>query len=117
MSGQSGAFAKTDKRAEIIWAKNLGQLTKYKFALQAGPVLVEGPNQSRKFKKNDYDRLNRAAVCARGTIIKFVVLEGAGGVGLSLYEFAQLLATPELDGGLGCEIAEAVAFDASQRFL
>jgi Phosphodiester glycosidase len=44
-------------------------------------------------------------LCARGSAIVFVVLHGLHGNGLSLYEFAELLAAREVDGGAGCHIA------------
>lgn len=101
---QSGALISDPKGVKIIWAKDLGMLATYNFALQTGPILVEGPGKLG-IKRNDYDRLNRAAVCARDGEIVFVVLHGLHGIGLSLYEFAELLAARQIDGGLGCNLA------------
>lgn len=101
---QSGALVRDPRGIKIIWAKDLGMLATYNFVLQTGPVLVEGPRQLG-IRRNDYDRLNRAAVCARGSAIVFAVLHGSHGNGLSLYEFSELLAAREMDGGLGCNLA------------
>ena len=101
---QSGALVRDAAGIRILWAKTLGQLEKYDFVIQTGPVLVEGPGQIG-IRGNDYDRLNRAAVCSKDGIIIFVLLHSTHGDGLSLYEFAELLAGRELDGGLGCTLA------------
>lgn len=103
-NNQSGALVRDSSGIKIIWAKDLRALTSYNFVVQAGPILVEGPGQIG-IKRNDYDRLNRAAVCTRGAEIIFVVLHGSRGIGLSLYEFSELLAAREMDGGLGCNLS------------
>jgi len=101
---QSGAFVRHSGGIKIIWARDLEPLTKYSFALQTGPILVEGRGKLG-IATNDYDRLNRAAVCSRGNQIIFVTLHGSHGNGLSLYEFAELLVAREIDGGLECDLA------------
>jgi uncharacterized protein YigE (DUF2233 family) len=101
---QSGAFVRDAEGVKIIWAKDLRELDTYTFALQTGPILVEGTGIIG-IRHNDHDRLNRSAVCVRDNAIVFVVLYGSHGNGLSLYEFAELLAAREADGGLGCNFA------------
>jgi len=100
----SGALVRNSKGISIIEAKDLGQLTNYDFALQTGPILVEGRGKLG-IRRNDYDRVNRAAVCLRDHLILFVTVHGLDGNGLSLYEFAELLAAREIDGGLDCNLA------------
>lgn len=101
---QSGAFVRDSEGVRLIWAKDLGRLDRYNFVLQTGPVLVEGPGKLG-IRRNDHDRLNRSAICASGGAIMFAVLLGSDRKGLSLYEFAELLAAREADGGLGCDFA------------
>ena len=100
----SGALVRNSEGITIIGAKDLGPLTNYDFALQTGPILVEDRGKLG-IRRNDYDRVNRAAVCLRDHLIIFVTLHGSHGNGLSLYEFAELLAAREIDGGLGCNLA------------
>jgi tetratricopeptide (TPR) repeat protein len=101
---QSCALVGTGDNVRIMWAKDLAPLTSYTFVLQSGPILVEGPNQVG-IKRNDYDRLGRMAICTKGGKVIFVAIKGAQGTGLSLYEFASILAAREEDGGVGCELA------------
>ena len=104
LNRQTGALVGGDDNVRIIWAKDLAPLASYTFALQSGPILVEGPNRVG-IKRNDYDRLGRAAICTKGGTVIFIAIKGAKGTGLSLYEFASLLAAREEDGGIGCELA------------
>lgn len=101
---QSGAFVFKQGRYDIVWAKDLGVLSAYSTVVQSGPILVEAPGVNG-IRANDFDRLNRAAVCLRREAVVLVSLFGGGGRGLSLYEFAALLSASEQNGGIGCEKA------------
>jgi pimeloyl-ACP methyl ester carboxylesterase/uncharacterized protein YigE (DUF2233 family) len=101
---QSGAFVRINGKYDILWAKDVVSLSKYAIVLQSGPVLVEASGLSG-IKSNDFDRLNRSAICVRDGLVVLVSLHSKTGRGLSLFEFAELLATARTDGGLGCERA------------
>ena len=101
---KSGAIVSDSNGIKIVWVKDLNLLSRYNFVLQAGPVLVEGRGE-KGIRRNDCNRLNRSAVCMRGSTILFVVIHSPHGKGLSLYEFAEILVGREMDGGLGCDLA------------
>lgn len=101
---QSGAFVRIDGKYDILWAKDVVALSKYTTVLQSGPVLVEALGVNG-IKSNDFDRLNRSAICLREGSIVLVSLHSKTGRGLSLFEFAELLATARNNGGVGCQRA------------
>lgn len=101
---QSGALVYIGGRYDIVWAKEITALGNQSLVLQSGPILVEAPGQNG-IKSNDFDRLNRSAVCLSKGAVILVSLYGEKGKGLSLYEFASFLTTGEKDGGVGCEKA------------
>jgi tetratricopeptide (TPR) repeat protein/pimeloyl-ACP methyl ester carboxylesterase len=104
LNRQSGAFVRINGKYDILWAKDVASLSKYTTVLQSGPVLVEASGVNG-IKSNDFDRLNRSAVCLRENSIVLVSLHSKTGRGLSLFEFAELLATARKDGGIGCHRA------------
>src|SRR5207302_238850 len=53
---QSGALVVKNGNAQIIWSRELGDLSGYSSVIQAGPILVEAPGQLG-IKSNDFDRL------------------------------------------------------------
>lgn len=69
-------------------------------AVQSGPVIVE-PGGKNGIYKDDFNRLNRSAICLNETSITVVVVTG----GLSLYEMGELLSAPSANGGFGCDSA------------
>jgi hypothetical protein len=69
-------------------------------AVQVGPVLVD-PGGKVGVKDSKHDRQNRSAACL--TPGRFVIVAVDGG--LSLYQLAVLMATPVVEGGLGCDVA------------
>jgi uncharacterized protein YigE (DUF2233 family) len=69
-------------------------------AVQVGPVLVD-PGGRVSVKNTRHDRQNRSAACLAPGTFTIVAVEG----GLSLYQFATLLAAPRAEGGLGCDVA------------
>ena len=54
---------------------------------------------------NDYNRMDRSAVCIKDEKVIFIIVKGENGAGLSLYELAEILQRNKRDGGLGCDIA------------
>jgi uncharacterized protein YigE (DUF2233 family) len=68
--------------------------------LQVGPILVD-PGGKFAMKQNDYQRLNRSAICLTKDDVVIVTLFG----GISLYDFAELFASSPKDGGFGCDSA------------
>ncbi len=70
-------------------------------AVQVGPILVD-PGGKVGIYTNQGDRRRRSAICLRpGEMVAVVV----GGDGLSLFQFANLLAIPVERGGVGCDVA------------
>jgi uncharacterized protein YigE (DUF2233 family) len=69
-------------------------------AVQVGPVLVD-PGGKVSVKNTRHDRQNRSAACLAPGTFTIIAVEG----GLSLYQFATLLAAPREAGGLGCDVA------------
>jgi pimeloyl-ACP methyl ester carboxylesterase/exopolysaccharide biosynthesis protein len=104
-SGQSGALViDRHRNVDIVWARDLGALSNYLHVVQSGPILVEDDGRMG-IRKDDFDRLNRTAVCLASNGTVFVDVRGQHNKGLSLYQLASvLLARPE-DGGLGCRQA------------
>jgi uncharacterized protein YigE (DUF2233 family) len=84
----------------IVYRKTAPPPSTMDQAIQVGPVLVD-PGGKVGIYKNTGDRLDRSAICLAGGRVVFIVVDG----GLSLYRLAHLLAAPEKDGGLGCDIA------------
>ncbi|MEL7471246.1 MAG: phosphodiester glycosidase family protein [Pseudomonadota bacterium] len=96
----SGLLYVLQDYASIGWSKEHHVIDGAKSALQSGPMIVD-PGGKNGIYKNNFNRLNRAAVCAhRGEMI-FFVTEG----GLSLYELGHMLSSPTEQGGFECERA------------
>lgn len=100
----SGALTVISHVPNILWAKDVGNLKQYTYLLQAGPLLIE-PGGLMGIKRNDFNRLNRTALCKSGVMIGIVVVSGHKGIGLSLFELASLLKTDARNGGFGCDTA------------
>jgi uncharacterized protein YigE (DUF2233 family) len=99
--GGSGALYSRGSAVEIDFIDRVGDLRGIQTAVQVGPLVVD-PGGKNGIRRNDADRARRSAVCLlAGGAIVIVLVEG----GLSLYELGELLATPEADGGFGCERA------------
>jgi hypothetical protein len=91
-------------KPEILWAKDISPLTQYQFLVQSGPVLVE-KNGVNGIKRDDFDRLNRTAVCSRLSDFLVIDIHGKANRGLSLFQLASILGSPQSDGGLNCTMA------------
>ena len=96
----SGIVYVADGTLRIVYRKAAPPPSEMEEAIQVGPVLVD-PGGKVGIYKNTGDRLDRSAVCLAGSRVVFVVVDG----GLSLFRLAHLLAAPEKDGGLGCDVA------------
>jgi uncharacterized protein YigE (DUF2233 family) len=70
-------------------------------AVQVGPILVD-PGGKVGIYSNQGDRARRSAICLRPGEVVAVVVDGDG---LSLFQFANLLAIPFENGGVGCDVA------------
>ncbi len=102
--GGSGVFCMIQGMPKIIWAKEYNANIKAETALQCGPVLVE-PGGKMGIYSNDFNRQSRAAIGVKDSTIIIACVAGSQGQGLSLYELAQFLRTPQKEGGAGCEAA------------
>ncbi|MCP4386520.1 MAG: phosphodiester glycosidase family protein [Hyphomicrobiales bacterium] len=70
-------------------------------AVQVGPILVD-PGGRVGIHPIQGDRRRRSAICTRPGKIVAIVVDGDG---LNLFQLASLLAIPEKDGGVGCDVA------------
>ena len=98
--GGSGVLLRRGNELDIVQRGDVSSLDTIDMALQSGPILVEKKGKLGIYS-NDYNRVNRSAVCLRSDKFVIVIIEG----GLSLYEFAKILASPERNGGMGCHVA------------
>ena len=96
----SAVLYRQDNVVGIGWSKDIAALKGVSEAVQAGPMLVE-PGGKNGIRANDFNRHDRTAICLAPGGILVLVEKG----GLSLYEIAAILSTPEKDGGFGCERA------------
>lgn len=99
--GGSGVFYIEGGRPKIAFSSRFSATPETSSAVQSGPLVVD-PGGKLGIYENDFNRLERAAACLAGNQITFVVVRGSG---LSLYEFASILALDEKSGGFGCERA------------
>ncbi|MBY5330949.1 phosphodiester glycosidase family protein [Rhizobium leguminosarum] len=97
----SGILTVAGNRIDIVDSSSFALSTGLEFALQSGPRLVEKGGKIGIYK-NDFNRLERAAICVDRGSITIVIIQG---VGLSLYEVAGVLAAPIETGGFGCAVA------------
>ena len=97
-AGGSGVFWTKGSEIGIGWSKDFQAAQGYDTVLQVGPVLVE-PGGRNGINTNDYQRVDRAALCVTGG--KLIVITVFGG--LSLYELADLMSAPVASGGFGCD--------------
>jgi tetratricopeptide (TPR) repeat protein len=97
----SGMLTINRDKVEIITARPTMDSSQYRFAVQAGPRLVEADG-SVGIRSDDENRQERTAVCLEGNR-NHVIIAMIKGSGLSLYEFAYLLV--EKDGGPECAVA------------
>lgn len=102
---QSGAFV-VDRRqnVDIVWARDLRPLVEYMHVVQSGPILVEDEGKMG-IRSDDFDRLNRTAVCLTADHIVLIDVRGLQNKGLSLYQLASVLLEKPEYGGLGCRRA------------
>lgn len=70
-------------------------------AVQVGPILVD-PGGKVGIYPTQGDRRRRSALCLRPGEVVAIVVDGDG---LNLFQLAHLLAIPENEGGVGCDIA------------
>src|SRR5262245_23966030 len=70
-------------------------------AVQVGPLVVD-PGGKNGIVRNDLDRQRRSAICLLPDGLTVIVLVDGG---LSLHELGEVLASPEVDGGFGCDRA------------
>jgi uncharacterized protein YigE (DUF2233 family) len=96
----SGILFFDGSRTGIASRKALTARSAIREAVQVGPLLVD-PGGVKGIYKDDVERHNRGAFCLRGDRLTAVVVEG----GMSLFQFADLLALPTERGGFGCEVA------------
>jgi uncharacterized protein YigE (DUF2233 family) len=97
-TGGSGVLSIDGDSLSIIPSANSAAFGASKYAIQAGPRLVENGSHNGIYR-NDKNRLERASVCLTSEGPILVVVKGTG---VSLYEMAELLASPEGSGGLNC---------------
>ena len=88
----------------IVWAKDSINPMDYDLAIQCGPVIVE-PGGIMGIYENDFYRANRSVIGIADGKVVIAVVAGENNTGLSLYEFAYMLRTPQDKGGLGCDVA------------
>ena len=97
----TGVLFSKNGEVAIVPAREFDRDGAVDMALQAGPLVVD-PGGANGIRRNAYDRLNRSAVCS-GFDGHTLIVQASGG--LSLYEFGEILATKQADGGFGCERA------------
>lgn len=102
--GGSGIFCMTRGKPEIRWSKDTLPSGQYELAFQCGPVIVE-PGGKMGIYSNDYHRVNRSAIGVMQGKVVLAIIHGKNDRGLSLYEFAEFLQTPQAEGGVGCDAA------------
>jgi len=98
-AGSGVIYSDTDG-VRIIYRKDFSAGSSVRYALQAGPILVD-PGGVKGIYKNVGGRHNRSAICLRNGAFTAFVVEG----GISLFQLADLLSLPSSDGGFGCEVA------------
>jgi uncharacterized protein YigE (DUF2233 family) len=99
--GGSGIIYSRQGSIDIDFVETASDLRDMEAAVQVGPLVVD-PGGKNGIRRNDFDRQNRSVVCRQaGGTVAIIVITG----GLSLYETGELLASPEADGGFGCDRA------------
>jgi uncharacterized protein YigE (DUF2233 family) len=99
-AGSGIVYVGADGGLAIGYRKRLTDHAGMREAIQVGPILVD-PGGKVGVVNKQHDRDKRSAICLRPGTFTAVVVEG----GLSLFQFASLLAAPTTTGGFGCESA------------
>ena len=99
--GGSGVLHTGDGPVAISYRNRLPPADRLDSAVQVGPILVD-PGGKVGIYSNQGDRRRRSAICLRPGEIVAIVVDGDG---LSLFQLAHVLAIPEAEGGVGCDVA------------